>query len=209
LLTEDTPSTLETKTEPRAEIDRQGAGLAREEETRPEPAGGRPPSRVRDGSPEPGGERHRRWTRAREAELTPEGGRSMDGEESGVTEVTAAVIEKGGKYLVSRRPRGDEQVWEFPGGTLEEGETLQQCLKREISEELGMDVEVGEELKTVRTSRGGKTLLIHFYACKITAGRPMALGCREFSWLAPKDLLRLPFAHADKEMARQLGDKQD
>jgi mutator protein MutT len=132
----------------------------------------------------------------------------MDGDDSAATQVTAAVIEKSGKYLVSRRPREDENVWEFPGGTVEEGETLQDCLKREISEELGMDVEVGEEIKVVRTSRGGKELRIHFHKCRITAGKPVALGCREFSWLAPKDLLRLPFAAADKEMAKELGKKE-
>ena len=131
----------------------------------------------------------------------------MENADPGHTQVTAAVIEKHGKYLVSRRPREDENVWEFPGGTLEEGETLQDCLKREISEELGMDVEVGDEIKVVRTSRGDKNLEIHFYKCRITAGKPVALGCREFSWLAPKDLLRLPFAAADKEMARALGAK--
>ena len=132
----------------------------------------------------------------------------MDNAESGPTEVTAAVIEKGGKYLVSRRPRGDENVWEFPGGTLEEGETLAECLKREIDEELGIDVEVGDEIKAIRASRRGKGLLIHFYACKITAGKPVALGCREFSWLAPKDLVRLPFASADKAMAKELAEKE-
>ena len=132
----------------------------------------------------------------------------MEKSESAPIEVTAAIIEKNGKYLVSRRSREDENVWEFPGGTQEEGETLQECLKREISEELGMDVEVGDEVKAVRTSRGGRELLIHFYACSITAGKPMALGCREFSWLAPKDLLRLPFAPADKEMAKELAAKE-
>ncbi len=131
----------------------------------------------------------------------------MENAESNRIEVTAAVIDKGGKYLVTRRPREDENVWEFPGGTLEEGETLRECLKREITEELGMDVEVGDEIKVVKTSRGGSDLYIHFFECRITAGRPMALGCREFSWLAPKDLMRLPFAAADKEMARQLGEQ--
>jgi mutator protein MutT len=132
----------------------------------------------------------------------------MDNAESGPTEVTAAIIEKGGKYLVSRRPRGDENVWEFPGGTLEEGETLADCLKREIDEELGIDVEVGDQVKAIRASRKGRELLIHFFACRITAGKPVALGCREFSWLAPKDLVRLPFASADKAMARELADKE-
>ena len=133
----------------------------------------------------------------------------MDNVKSAPTEVTAAIIEKNGKYLVSRRPREDEDVWEFPGGKVEQGETFEQSLKREISEELGMDVEVGEEVKVVKTSRGEKRLLIHLYECRITAGKPVAFGCREFSWLAPKDLLSLPFAAADKEMARALGGKEE
>jgi 8-oxo-dGTP diphosphatase len=133
----------------------------------------------------------------------------MDNVETAPTVVTAAIIEKNGKYLVSRRPREDEDVWEFPGGKVEEGETREQSLQREISEELGMDVEVGDEVKVVKASRGEKRLMIHFYKCKITAGKPVALGCREFSWLAPKDLLSLPFAAADKEMARQLGAKEE
>jgi 8-oxo-dGTP diphosphatase len=133
----------------------------------------------------------------------------MENAESAPTEVTAAVIERNGKYLVSRRPREDEDVWEFPGGKVEEGETFEQSLQREISEELGMDVEVGDAVKVVKASRGDKKLLIHFYECKITAGKPVALGCREFSWLAPKDLLSLPFAAADKAMARQLGVKEE
>jgi len=124
-------------------------------------------------------------------------------------EVTAAVIEKNGKYLVSRRQREDENVWEFPGGKVEQGETLEQSLQREISEELGMDVKVGDEIKVVKTSRGDDALMIHFFECKITAGKPVALGCREFSWLAPKDLLRLPFAAADKAMAKQLATKEE
>jgi mutator protein MutT len=133
----------------------------------------------------------------------------MESADTARTEVTAAVIEKSGKYLVTRRSREDENVWEFPGGTLEEGESLQDCLKREILEELGMDVEVGGEIKVVKTSREDRELHIHFYECRITAGKPLALGCREFSWLAPKDLMRLPFATADKEMARELGAKTD
>lgn len=133
----------------------------------------------------------------------------MENGESVATVVTAAIIEKNGKYLVSRRPREDEDVWEFPGGKVEEGETREQSLAREISEELGMDVEVGDEIKVVKTSRGEKTLMIHFYECRITAGKPVALGCREFSWLAPKDLLSLPFAAADKAMARELATKEE
>ena len=133
----------------------------------------------------------------------------MGNAESAPIVVTAAVIERNGKYLVSRRMREDENVWEFPGGKVEQGETLEQSLQREISEELGMDVEAGDEIKVVKASRGDDTLEIHFFECRITAGKPVALGCREFSWLVPKDLLALPFAAADKAMAKQLASKEE
>jgi mutator protein MutT len=59
--------------------------------------------------------------------------------------VTAAVIEKDGCILIARRMRGlHAGVWEFPGGTLEEGETYEECLKRELREELSVDAEVGD-----------------------------------------------------------------
>jgi 8-oxo-dGTP diphosphatase len=64
--------------------------------------------------------------------------------------VTAAVIEKNGKVLIAKRKKGDplEEKWEFPGGKLEPRETVEDCLMRELREEFGMEVEVGEFIGT-------------------------------------------------------------
>ena len=65
--------------------------------------------------------------------------------------VTAAVIERGGAFLVTRRQRGVhlEGYWEFPGGKCEAGESLADCLRRELREELDTDAMVGEEIFAV------------------------------------------------------------
>ncbi|HNS15886.1 MAG TPA: NUDIX domain-containing protein, partial [Syntrophorhabdaceae bacterium] len=60
------------------------------------------------------------------------------------TPVTAAIIEKDGRVLIAKRKRAySGYLWEFPGGKMEEGESLEECLKREIEEELGIEIEVG------------------------------------------------------------------
>jgi len=67
------------------------------------------------------------------------------------TPVTAAVIEKDGRVLIAKRKRAYlGYLWEFPGGKMEEGESLEECLKREIEEELGIEIEVGGYLCSMR-----------------------------------------------------------
>ena len=63
-------------------------------------------------------------------------------------EVVAAVIERDGKLLITRRPEGSHLsgLWEFPGGKPQPGETFEQALRREIAEELGAEVSVGERI---------------------------------------------------------------
>ena len=65
-----------------------------------------------------------------------------------VCKVTAAVIEKDGRILIAKRRIGDRHGgrWEFPGGKIDSGETPEECLKRELREELGIEAEIGELL---------------------------------------------------------------
>ena len=83
--------------------------------------------------------------------------------------VAAAVIEQDGRFLVTRRLKGVhlEGYWEFPGGKCEPGETLVDCLRREMEEELGRAVDVGDELLDVATTTRTASVELHFISCRL------------------------------------------
>ncbi len=117
--------------------------------------------------------------------------------------VVAALVERGGRVLVSRRRAGAPHggLWEFPGGKLEPGETDAGALRRELREELGVDLEVGE---AVWTARAG-SLEIRFLRCRWRHGlRPRPLGCEQFRWVRREDLARHRFPPADAAFVRAL-----
>lgn len=119
--------------------------------------------------------------------------------------VTAAVVERDGRFLVTRRGRGVhlEGCWEFPGGKCEPGESFAACLAREIAEELGTTVHVGREIFCVEHAYADRTVELHFFACKLTAEPTPLLG-QEMQW-APRDRLRsLDFPPADAELLDRL-----
>lgn len=115
--------------------------------------------------------------------------------------VTAAVIERDGAYLVTRRQRGVhlEGYWEFPGGKCEPGETLEDCLRRELREELGADAHVGAEILTVTHGYDDRDIELHFLACAL-AGEPAPLLGQEMRWVARAELRTLRFPPADDEL---------
>ena len=119
--------------------------------------------------------------------------------------VTAAVVERDGRYLVTRRLRGThlEGYWEFPGGKCEPGETHAACLVREIREELGCDVQVGEELLSVAHEYPERTVELHFFRCTAD-GEPRPLLGQELRWIARQKLRTLDFPPADDELIRLL-----
>ena len=119
--------------------------------------------------------------------------------------VTAAVIEHGGAYLVTRRVRGAhlEGVWEFPGGKCHPGETLEACLVREIEEELGVGVRVGAEMYAVTHQYPERIVELHFYACELK-GEPQPLLGQEMRWVPRSELKSLEFPPADAELIATL-----
>jgi 8-oxo-dGTP diphosphatase len=119
--------------------------------------------------------------------------------------VTAAVIERGGAYLVTRRPPGGhlEGFWEFPGGKCDAGEGLEACLVREIEEELGVGVRVGAEVYAVTHEYPERVVELHFYRCEL-AGDPQPLLGQEMRWVARGDLRTLEFPPADAELIATL-----
>jgi 8-oxo-dGTP diphosphatase len=124
--------------------------------------------------------------------------------------VTAAVVERGGAYLVTRRPRGAhlEGFWEFPGGKCDASETLEACLVREIQEELGVDVRVGAEVYAVTHEYPERIVELHFYACELT-GEPQPLLGQEMRWVPRGELRALEFPPADAELIATLTGRRE
>ena len=119
--------------------------------------------------------------------------------------VTAAVIERDGRFLVTRRQQGVhlEGLWEFPGGKCEAGEALDACLVRELREELDVGASVGRELFTITHDYPDRRVELHFLACALT-GEPRPLLGQEMRWVAREDLAALEFPPADAELIRLL-----
>ena len=121
------------------------------------------------------------------------------------TEVAAAVIEADGRYLITRRVKGHlEGFWEFPGGKVRPGETLPECLRREVREELGVEVSVGEKLETVTWHYPERTVVLHFFRCSPVGGEITPQEGQAFAWVAPDELERYPFPPADAALIRRL-----
>ena len=82
-------------------------------------------------------------------------------------DVSAGIIVRNGKIFIAQRPEGKPlpNVWEFPGGKLEPGETLPQCLKRELKEELDVDAEIGEFIMNTPTAMPAANSASTFTAC--------------------------------------------
>lgn len=120
-------------------------------------------------------------------------------------QVTAAVIVEDGRLLLCRRAAGDPLagLWELPGGKVEPGETLQQCLERELVEELGMQSVAGEELaRTTYHYDHGSFEMIALVVERLSDYEPFVHDAVE--WVMPVDALAMPLAPADVELMAEL-----
>lgn len=115
--------------------------------------------------------------------------------------VTAAVIRRGDEFLVTRRQRGVhlEGYWEFPGGKQDPGESLEECLRREIREELDVDVTIGSRLLSCAHAYPSRIVELHFFEAELQ-GEPTAMLGQEVRWVARGDLTSLQFPPADDEL---------
>ena len=115
--------------------------------------------------------------------------------------VSAAVVERGAHYLVTRRLAGThlEGFWEFPGGKCEPAETVLECLIREIREELGCEITVDEEILSVSHEYPDRIVDLHFFRCHVH-GEPQPLIGQEIRWVPSTDLPSLEFPPADQQL---------
>jgi len=121
-------------------------------------------------------------------------------------DVTAGLIWREEKLLIATRPKGShlEGFWEFPGGKQEEGESLKECLKREIDEELGVKVRVNEPFLKVDHEYPDKRISLHVFNCTWLRGEPTPLQCQETRWIRLSDLSKLTFPPPDVKVIEAL-----
>jgi A/G-specific adenine glycosylase len=121
-------------------------------------------------------------------------------------EVAAGVIWRGDQLLISKRHTNDllGGLWELPGGKRESGETLEECLAREVREELGIEIAVGDLLMTVRHTYTHFRVTLHVFHCRYLSGQPQALGCADCRWVGPDELDDFAFPAANRRILAAL-----
>ena len=116
--------------------------------------------------------------------------------------VAAAIIKRDGKFFATRRKYGEfAGMWEFPGGKIEPGETPQQALHREITEELEISVDITSHIMTVEYDYPEFHLSMYCYLCSITSGNAPRLNVHSAGkWITPGEASDLRFLPADDEL---------
>jgi len=113
--------------------------------------------------------------------------------------VTAGVMTEHGKILVTQRKKDSPQglLWEFPGGKVKKGEEPREALRRELKEELDVDVEVGTILEAVYHFYPDYPIILLVYHCSIHKGVLRPIGCHDLRWVNMRDLKKLAMPPAD------------
>jgi mutator protein MutT len=116
--------------------------------------------------------------------------------------VTAGLIFKNGSILIARRPQGYHLagLWEFPGGKQEPDETLEECLEREIREELDIEVKADKLFVTVVHEYEKKIVSLHVFECTYLRGDPKGLDGQEIKWIKTSELREYEFPPPDQEV---------
>jgi mutator protein MutT len=123
-----------------------------------------------------------------------------------VVEVAAALIFRAGKLLITQRHAKAHLggLWEFPGGKREPGETYEECLAREIREELGVEIAVGTCFAEITHAYPEKHVHLNFFLAQLTAGKPRTLDCAALKWVTKEELDDYEFPAADMQLLAKL-----
>lgn len=121
-------------------------------------------------------------------------------------QVAAGLILREGRYLIAQRKVGVHLggLWEFPGGKCEPGESLEDCLRRELWEELGIEISTPVPFHVIRHEYPEKTVELHFFRCSIQDGQAQALNCEDLCWVTPEELAKFEFPPADQPLIQAL-----
>jgi mutator protein MutT len=120
--------------------------------------------------------------------------------------VAIAIIVRSGRLLIAQRNPDATfpNHWELPGGKCEPGETIESCLHREIKEEIDAEIEILRPLEPMHHNYPHANLSIHPFICRLTAGDPRPIACRQIRWIDPLDLANYQFPPANESLIRDL-----
>jgi A/G-specific adenine glycosylase len=120
--------------------------------------------------------------------------------------VTAAVIRRDDRVLITCRPAHGllGGLWEFPGGKQQEGEDLPTCLQREIREELGVEIEVGEELGVYQHAYTHFRVTLHAFHCTLLQGELRPIQAADMRWITLAELSQYPMGKIDRQISQTL-----
>lgn len=123
-----------------------------------------------------------------------------------VIEVAAGLVFRAGKLLITQRRDGTHLggLWEFPGGKRESQETFEQCLIRELREELGVTVAVGELFESVLHTYPERQVALKFFLGQLIQGEPQPLECAAVQWVSRTELNNYAFPAADAQLLTRL-----
>lgn len=123
-----------------------------------------------------------------------------------MTEVVAALIWDKEKFIICQRPANKPRplLWEFVGGKVEHGETLEEALVRECQEELGVTLEVGEKFLDSQHDYGDINVHLTLFTAVITAGEVQMLEHNDIQWITPEEISQYKFCPADKDFLVKL-----
>lgn len=123
-----------------------------------------------------------------------------------IIEVAAGVVFRDGKLLITQR-RPDVHLgsfWEFPGGKREAGETFEQCLHRELAEELGIEAQVGNLVESLTHHYPERSVHLKFFLCRWMCHEPEPLDCVDLAWITLEELGQYDFPAADVRLLEKL-----
>lgn len=114
----------------------------------------------------------------------------------------AVIWNEQGQILIDRRPQNGllGGLWEFPGGKIEPGETIEACIQREIKEELGIEIEVGDHLITIDHTYSHFHVTLNVHHCRHVSGEPQPIECDEVRWVTIDELAEYPFPKANVQI---------
>ena len=121
-------------------------------------------------------------------------------------DVVAAVIKKNDQYLIVQRNKHKHLglKWEFPGGKVDDGESFEEALQREIKEELNLKISIDKKIAKQAYRDDKIDILLHYYECTPVTEEIVLYEHEDYKWVYSKEMVNYDFAEADKKISKQL-----